>query len=65
MTIPQRIAEVWRFREVIRNFVSQDLKVKYRRSALGFFWSLLNPLLMMVVLSVVFTTLIKYRGVKN
>lgn len=55
--------EVWQFREVIKNFVSQDLKVKYRRSFLGFFWSLLNPLLQMLVISVVFSTL--FHGVAN
>lgn len=51
--------ELWRFREVIKNFVAQDLKVKYRRSALGFFWSLMNPLLQMIVLSVVFSLMFK------
>ena len=49
------IGEVWRFREVIKNFVAQDLKVKYRRSALGFLWSLMNPMLQMIVLSAVFS----------
>lgn len=62
MTVAHRMLEVWRFREVIRNFVSQDLKVKYRRSSLGFLWSLLNPLLMMIVLSVVFSHLFDMRG---
>jgi len=52
-----RISELWQFREVIKNFVAQDLKVKYRRSALGFFWSLLNPLLQMTVISLVFSLL--------
>jgi len=52
-----RISELWQFREVIKNFVAQDLKVKYRRSALGFFWSLLNPLLQMLVISAVFSLL--------
>ncbi|MFQ5425106.1 MAG: ABC transporter permease [Phycisphaerae bacterium] len=60
MAVVERVTEVWRFREVIRNFVSQDLKVKYRRSALGFLWSLLNPLLMMLVLSVVFAKLFRF-----
>ena len=54
------LREVWRFREVIKNFVSQDLKVKYRRSFLGFFWSLLNPLLQMAVITVVFSLLFKF-----
>ncbi len=54
-----RIAEVWSFREVIKNFVSQDLKVKYRRSTLGFVWSLLNPLLQMTVISIVFSLLFR------
>ncbi len=53
--------EVWRFREVVKNFVSQDLKVKYRRSYLGFFWSLLNPLLQMIVISLVFSLLFKFN----
>jgi len=51
--------ELWRFREVIKNFVAQDLKVKYRRSALGFLWSLMNPLLQMIVLSTVFSLMFK------
>ena len=58
-----RLREVWRFREVIKNFVAQDLKVKYRRSALGFFWSLLNPLLQMTVISLVFAQL--FRATQN
>lgn len=56
--------EIWRFREVIKNFVSQDLKVKYRRSVLGFFWSLLNPLLQMLVISIVFSMLFRF-SVRN
>lgn len=54
------LREVWRFREVIKNFVSQDLKVKYRRSFLGFFWSLLNPLLQMAVITVVFSIIFRF-----
>lgn len=61
MTLVSEIREVWQFREVIKNFVSQDLKVKYRRSALGFFWSLLNPLLHMVVITIVFALLFRFN----
>lgn len=56
-----RITELWRFREVLKNFVAQDLKVRYRRSALGFFWSLLNPLLQMGVISVVFSLILRWN----
>lgn len=55
------LGEVWRFREVVKNFVSQDLKVKYRRSYLGFFWSLLNPLLQLLVISTVFNVIFKFQ----
>ncbi len=55
------LGEVWRFREVVKNFVSQDLKVKYRRSYLGFFWSLLNPLLQLLVISAVFNVIFKFQ----
>lgn len=42
------------YRELIKNLVISDLKVKYANSILGFAWSLLNPLLMMLVLYIVF-----------
>jgi len=44
---------LWRYRELLRNFVVRDLKARYKSSVLGFFWSLANPLLMMVVYTVV------------
>src|SRR5271157_3141277 len=43
------------YRELIKNLVISDLKVKYANSILGFAWSMLNPLLMMLVLYVVFS----------
>ncbi len=48
------------YRELLRNFVVRDLKVRYKHSALGFLWSLLSPLLLMVVLSVVFSRFVKF-----
>ncbi|HEY8325544.1 MAG TPA: ABC transporter permease [Ktedonobacterales bacterium] len=49
--------EVWRYRTLVRNLVSRDLKVRYKRSALGFLWVTLNPLLTTIVLSIVFSFL--------
>ena len=43
--------ELVRFWPVIQNMVVQELRVRYQRSILGFFWTLLNPILMMVILS--------------
>jgi ABC-2 type transport system permease protein len=43
---------VFQYRELLKNLVIKDLKVKYRNSFLGFLWSLLNPLMMIVVYSV-------------
>lgn len=42
---------------LMRELVKRDLKVKYRRSVLGYLWSLLNPLLMMCIMSYIFSTL--------
>ncbi len=53
--IAGRLVDLWNYRELIRNLVVRDLKVRYKNSAFGFAWSLLNPLFMMVVLSVVFS----------
>jgi ABC-type polysaccharide/polyol phosphate export permease len=53
--IAGRLAVLRTYRELVRNLVTRDMKVRYRNSIFGFAWSLLNPLLMLVVLSVVFT----------
>lgn len=48
-----------RYRFLIEQLVNRDFKTKYKRSVLGMLWSLLNPLLMMMVQYVVFSTLFK------
>ena len=47
-----------RYRELIKNLVIRDLKVRYKNSVLGVLWSLLNPLLMTLVFTIVFTLMI-------
>jgi lipopolysaccharide transport system permease protein len=56
--------ELYRNRELIWTLALKELRVRYKRSALGFLWSLLNPLMMMVVLTVVFSTIARI-GVKQ
>lgn len=55
--LADRLEELWRYRHLVGNLVVRDLKVRYKNSVLGFFWSLVGPLLMMLVLSVVFSFL--------
>jgi len=49
--------ELWKNRQLISALGLKELRVRYKRSALGFLWSLLNPLLMMIILTVVFSTI--------
>lgn len=49
------LAHFVQYRPLISELVGRDLKVKYRRSFLGYVWSILNPLLMMVVQTVIFS----------
>jgi ABC-2 type transport system permease protein len=53
------IRELWDFGEVLQELVKRDLKVRYKRSVLGIFWTMLNPLLMMVITSIVFSNLFR------
>jgi lipopolysaccharide transport system permease protein len=47
------------YHDLLRNLLARDLKVRYRHSALGFFWSLLRPLLVIAVLVFVFQVLLE------
>jgi lipopolysaccharide transport system permease protein len=51
--------ELVRYRQLVRNLTMRDLRVRYRRSALGTAWSLLNPLVMMLIYVGVFSLLLR------
>src|SRR3989449_10164564 len=53
------MAQIFSYRELIKNLVLKDLKLKYRDSTLGFLWSLANPLLLILVYSFVFTRMLR------
>ncbi len=51
--------EFWSFRMLLASLVRRNLTLKYKRSLLGFVWTLMNPLLSMAVLVVVFSTIVR------
>ncbi len=46
---------------LLYNLISKEFKLKYRRSVLGIAWSVLNPLLMMVVMALIFTNIFRFE----
>lgn len=59
-----RNADIRQYVFVIRELTAREIKRKYARSSLGIIWSVLNPLLMMVVMSLIFSTIFR-RDIKN
>ena len=57
----KQIQTFMRYRFLLEDLISRDLKVKYRRSVLGLIWSILNPLLMMLVVTTVFSTILRIQ----
>ena len=51
-----------RYRGLIQSLVARDLKARYRGSVLGFFWSFVNPLLLLSIYNFVFTYLLQNRA---
>ncbi len=60
------LAQLLRYRGLIQSLVARELKARYRGSVLGFFWTFVNPLLLLAVYSFVFTKIMpnEVRGVQ-
>jgi ABC-type polysaccharide/polyol phosphate export permease len=58
------IREIVQYRSLLRDLVARDLKVRYKRSVLGIAWTMLNPLLTMIVFTMVFSQVLRVP-VKN
>jgi len=58
-TLGAVVGSLYQYRELLKNLVIKDLKLKYRGSAFGFLWSMLNPLLMIAVYTVAFTYILR------
>lgn len=56
----QLIRDSYRYRELIWALALKELKIRYKRSVLGFMWALLNPALLMLVLTLVFSTIMRF-----
>jgi ABC-2 type transport system permease protein len=59
------MTDLLRYRDLVRALVARELKVRYRRSAIGFLWTMLQPLLMMLVLQMVFSSLFRGFAITN
>ncbi|MFR5617966.1 MAG: ABC transporter permease [Clostridium sp.] len=60
-----RIKGFVRFKDLMGQLVSRDLKLKYRRSVLGYLWSVLNPLFIMIIMAIVFSKMFTRASITN
>jgi len=60
-TLALDIRDLYRYRALIWTLVVKELKLRYRGSVLGFFWSFLNPLLLMAVYALVFSVYMRIQ----
>lgn len=57
----QSIKNLVKYRDLFLELVKKDIKLKYRSSYIGVLWSMLNPLIMMIVLTIIFSTVFQRR----
>jgi ABC-2 type transport system permease protein len=60
LPLVEDVIELFRYRDLLWALVKRDLTVRYKRSMLGFFWTMLNPLLTMLVMAVVFSSVFRF-----
>ncbi len=56
-----RLQGLYKYRALVRQLVCKDIKLKYRRSFLGYLWSVLNPMMIMVVMYLVFSHMFRFN----
>jgi len=52
---------MWKYRELIKNLTAREIKARYKQSFLGFFWIILNPFFQMLIMSFVFSKIMKIQ----
>lgn len=57
--VPIDIPELWHYRELLGSFVRRDIKIRYKQTALGFLWVIIQPLFMVLIFSIFFGGLAK------
>lgn len=55
----KRLRGFYQYRFLMKQLVEKDIKLKYRRSFLGYLWSILNPLMVMVIMVIVFSNMFR------
>lgn len=61
MTLTERFREILKFKEMIHSWTRKELRTRYKGSFLGFLWTFVNPLLQVIVYSVVFPFIMRFR----
>lgn len=59
-----RLKDFFHYKDLLKHLVMRDIKLKYRRSILGYLWSVLDPLLSMIVMTIVFSAMFR-RSIDN
>lgn len=55
----EELKELYKYREMLSNLVKKDLRTRYKGSILGFLWTFINPLLQLIVFTIVFSVILK------
>src|SRR3972149_1787451 len=55
----EKIRELAEYRELLLTIAVREIKVRYKQSVLGIFWSILQPLSMMIIFTIVFSRFVK------
>lgn len=58
--IVEEVQAIFKYKELVTQTISRSIKTRYKRSLLGVLWTMLNPILTMIVLTIVFSSIFKF-----